>query len=152
MSSSWSDFVEQNPDRVSGRGASRAGASSEGGPDPDADGEDLGHDLTERAHKYGASPKHRDGFRFDSQLEARYYDHLKFLRDEAGEILMFLRQVPFHLDGGTILRIDFVVFWQDGSVTFEDTKGHVTNTFKVKRREVEAKYPVTLKIVKKSDF
>ena len=92
-------------------------------------------------------PTECDGFRFDSKLEARLYANLKLLRT-AGEVTMFLRQVPFHLPGGTIYRVDFQVFYRDGSVRHLDAKGRETEAFKIKRREVEASYPVTIELWK----
>lgn len=100
-----------------------------------------------RPHKYRAKAVEVDGFRFDSKREARYYINLK-LRKEAGEVLTFLRQVPIHLPGGTILRIDFLEFHADGSVHFVDVKGVATEAFKIKKREVEALYPFTIEVVK----
>ena len=102
-------------------------------------------------HKFRAQATERDGIRFDSKLEARYYDILKTLRDKSDEVLFFLRQVPVHLPGGTKLVIDFQVFWKDGTVTFEDTKGVETDSFKIKKREVEALYPFTIKVITAKD-
>ena len=85
--------------------------------------------------------------RFDSKAEARRYDQLLLAKD-AGEVLFFLRQVPFHLPGSVKLVVDFVIFWSEGHVTFEDVKGVETEQFKAKRRMVETLYPVTIDIVK----
>ena len=97
-------------------------------------------------HKYNATPTRVDGIRFDSQKEARYYSELK-LRQQAGEILCFLRQVPIHLPGGTKLVIDFQEFHSDGTVHFVDVKGVMTDVFKIKKREVETQYPFEVEIV-----
>ena len=97
-------------------------------------------------HKYNAKPTVVDGIRFDSKKEAGYYSELK-LRQQAGEILFFLRQVPIHLPGGTKLVIDFQEFHTDGTVHFVDTKGVITDVFKIKKREVEAHYPFEIEIV-----
>ena len=99
-----------------------------------------------RRHKYNAKKTVVDGITFDSQKEARYYSQLK-LRQQAGEIEFFLRQVPFHLPGGTVLRVDFVEFHTDGSVHVVDVKGMETAEFKIKKREVEATYPIEVEIV-----
>jgi hypothetical protein len=97
-----------------------------------------------RKHKYGATPTVVDGIRFDSKREARCYESLK-ARQQAGEVAFFLRQVPIHLPGGTKLVIDFLVFFTDGrQPEFMDAKGHETAVFKVKRREVEAAYPIQI--------
>lgn len=84
-------------------------------------------------HKYKAVPKIADGFRFDSTKEANYYKELKLrMRDD---VLFFTRQVPFHLPGGVILRIDFQVFYKDGSHEFIDVKGFVTPEYPITIRE-----------------
>lgn len=97
-----------------------------------------------RRSKYGAIPTIIDGIRFDSKREARLYESLK-ARRAAGEVAFFLRQVPIHLQGGTKLVVDFLVFFTDGRPPeFLDAKGHETPVFKVKRREVEAAYPIQI--------
>ena len=96
-----------------------------------------------KAHKFNAKPTEVDGIRFDSKKEARRYVQLKLLR-EAGDIVFFLRQVPFHLPGGVVLRIDFQIFWADETVTFEDVKGMKTESYKAKKRMVEAIYPIEI--------
>jgi hypothetical protein len=104
-----------------------------------------------RRHKYQASPTVVDGFRFDSKLEARYYRGL-VLRQRAGEVVGFLRQVPFHLPGRTRLVIDFLEFRRDGSAVFVDTKGVQTEAFRIKLRQVREIYPwARIEIVEKVD-
>ena len=98
--------------------------------------------------KYRNKPTEVDGIRFDSKLEAKYYDHLK-LCQQAGELLFFLRQTPFHLSCGTKYVVDFVEFWKDGSTVFTDVKGTETPVFKIKKRMVENEYSIKLNIVKK---
>lgn len=99
-----------------------------------------------RPNKYGAKATEVDGFRFDSQKEARYYRELK-LREKAGDVVMFLRQVPFHLPGNTRYVVDFVEFHSDGAVLFVDVKGRETEMFKLKKRQVEDLYPITITTV-----
>ena len=95
-------------------------------------------------HKYHAKPVEQNGIRFDSKKEAARYNTLELLRS-AGEVLAFLRQVPFHLPGGVRYVCDFAVFWADGSVTFEDVKGFKTESYKAKKRMVEDLYaPITI--------
>lgn len=97
-----------------------------------------------RRHKYAATATVVDGIRFDSKREARLYESLK-ARRQAGEVAFFLRQVPIHLPGGTKLVVDFLVFFTDGRPPeFLDAKGIETAVFKVKRREVEAAYPIQI--------
>jgi len=95
--------------------------------------------------KYGAHAVVVDGIRFDSKREARYYEALK-LRVAAGEVLFFLRQVPFHLPGGTKLVVDFEIHEADGRVRYVDTKGVQTKEFRIKKREVEHHYPVEIEL------
>ena len=99
-------------------------------------------------HKFNAIRTERDGIRFDSKLEANYCDYLR-LKQQDGSILFFLRQVPIHVSATVTLRIDFVVFYANGEVTFEDTKGIETEAFKIKRKLVEAQFPFRLVIIKK---
>lgn len=94
-------------------------------------------------HKFNARPTVRAGQRFDSKKEAAYYDAL-VLRQRAGEVIFFLRQCPFHLPAGVRYVVDFVVFRSDGEVEFVDVKGVRTETYRAKRRMVEALYPVTI--------
>lgn len=96
-----------------------------------------------RRSKYGAVPTMVDGIRFDSKREAAYYQRLK-LRVAAGEVLYFVRQVPLHLPGGTRLVVDFLEFMADGTARWVDVKGRETPAFKIKRREIEAHYPIRI--------
>jgi hypothetical protein len=92
--------------------------------------------------KYGNQITHVDGIRFDSKREASYYRQLK-LRQQAGEVSYWLRQVPIHLPGGTRLVVDFLVFFVDGRAPeYIDVKGRETKEFKIKRREIEHHYPI----------
>jgi hypothetical protein len=109
---------------------------------------DYRHKVGRRGHKYGAKATVVDGIRFDSKLEARHYERL-VAGQKQGRIRMFLRQVPLHLPGGTKLVIDFLVFWEDGMVSFEDAKGMETDAFKTKRREVEQLYDIELTLITK---
>jgi hypothetical protein len=96
-------------------------------------------------HKFRAVATELDGYRFDSKKEARYYRDLK-LRARSGEVVFFLRQVPFHLPGGVTYRVDFQEFHADGTVHFVDVKGMVTKDFTMKKKMVEALYPVEIEL------
>lgn len=99
-------------------------------------------------HKYNATKTEADGFKFDSKLEAKYYETLK-IRKRTGEIVQFLRQCPFHLPGGVKYVVDFVEFHADGSVHFVDTKGMMLQESINKIKIVEALYaPIKIEIVK----
>ncbi len=99
-------------------------------------------------HKYHANPTESHGIRFDSKREARYYDVL-LLRVQAGEVIQFLRQIPFHLPGNVRYVCDFLEFHRDGTVHFVDVKGVETESFKAKKRMVEDLYtPIKIEVVK----
>ena len=101
----------------------------------------------DKRSKYGAKPTVVDGIRFDSQAEARYYERLK-LRVAAGEVSYFLRQVPLHLPGNTRYVLDFLEVLADGSIRHVDVKGVQTDVFRLKKRQVEALYPITIELAK----
>ncbi len=98
-------------------------------------------------HKYGAIKCERDGKKFPSKLERRYYDQL-IIRQKSGEVLFFLCQPAFDLGGGVKYLCDFQVFLSDGSIEFVDTKGRDTAMSIAKRKIVESLYPIEIKIVK----
>ncbi len=102
-------------------------------------------------HKYSAIRTEVDGIKFPSKLEAKYYNHLKLLIG-CDEVIFFLRQVPFHLPGGVTYRVDYQVFYTDGTVAFIDVKGLETKAFIDKKKMVEALYPVTIEVIKKGQF
>lgn len=99
-------------------------------------------------HKYNAVKVINDGIRFDSKAESHYYNLLK-IRVEEGEVVTFLRQVPFHLPGGTRYVCDFLEFHADGSVHFVDVKGIETPAFVKNKKQVEELYaPIKIEVVK----
>lgn len=96
-----------------------------------------------------------DGIKFQSKLEADRYRELVMLR-RAGEVLYFLRQVPFDVATGVVYRADFVVMWnRTGSprenVTVEDTKGHLTDVARVKMAAVQDRYGITIRVLRRAD-
>lgn len=99
-------------------------------------------------HKFGAVRCESDGKKFPSKLERNYYNQL-VLRQKAGDVLFFLRQVAFDLPGGVRYFSDFQVFYPDGIVEFIDCKGVDTPASILKRKMVEDLYPVTIQIISK---
>ncbi len=99
-------------------------------------------------HKFNAKQTELDGIKFPSKLEASYYSTLR-LRQKCGEVIFFLRQVPLHMIGGSKYVVDFVEFLADGTVKFIDCKGMDTPMSALKRKEIEAIYPIKIDIVKK---
>lgn len=101
-----------------------------------------------KKHKYNARPCVVDGITFPSKLERDYYLQLQLL-EESKQIQFFLRQVGFDLPGNTKYRVDFMIVNLDGSIEFVDCKGFSTPLSRLKIKQVEHLYPVTIKIVKK---
>ena len=97
-------------------------------------------------HKFNAKAVEYDGIRFDSKKEGNYYLQLQ-LRVKAGEVVFFLRQVPFHLPGGVKYIVDFMEFHADGTVHMVDVKGMTTDKFIMKKKMVEDLYPVIIEVV-----
>ena len=110
----------------------------------------MRHQFTKRETKFGIGNKQDrtrltpwGEYAFDSVKEAMRFDQLVLLQ-KAGEILTFVPQVGFPL-GGTRYRCDFMIFWSNQTVTFEDVKGYATNAYKAKKRRVEELYrPITI--------
>lgn len=102
-----------------------------------------------RKNKYQAIATVVDSITFASKLESNYYRVLKEAVKK-GDILFFVRQVPFYLKGAKLV-VDFMVVRKDG-VSFEDTKGgRPTEAWAAKRRMVEARYPIKI-ILRGKDF
>ena len=102
-----------------------------------------------RRSKYGvAAPKDRvaDGILFASKREMQHYQDLVLARRATGEdaVHYFLRQVSIYLPGGVRFVVDFVVFFLDGRVEYHEVKGRRTETYNVKKRLVEACYPIQI--------
>lgn len=98
-----------------------------------------------------------DGLRFDSKLEARYYKQLK-IEGQCGDVFWFTRQVPFWLEGGVKLVVDFLVVrgnkatMQIRQIDIADTKGVMTQTAINKIKQVQSRYPFKVKIIKDADI
>lgn len=97
-------------------------------------------------HKFKAHPIEYDNIRFSSKKEQKRYLQLRLLQSQ-GVIVFFLRQVPFHLTGQVKYVCDFLVFWADGSATFEDVKGFKTPMYILKKKQVEELYPIKIQEV-----
>lgn len=93
--------------------------------------------------KYHNQPTSVDGINFQSKKEATYYEKLKVLQ-ELGDIQFFLRQVPFDLPGNTKYRLDFLVVKRDGTLEFIDVKGYKTQMYRMRKKQVEALYPIKI--------
>jgi hypothetical protein len=110
----------------------------------------VGVDLAKPRADQSATSKYRNaklkinGITFDSILEGAYY--LELEADlKAGKIEYYLRQVPFRLPGGVAYWCDFMVVpssWVPAR--WIDVKGHRTQTFINKVKQVQALYPVVI--------
>lgn len=97
-------------------------------------------------HKFNAKRVEHDGIKFASKKEARVYEQLKLMQ-KSGEVLFFLLQPRFDLGAGVKYTADFIVFFASGTVEFWDAKGVKTKEFIAKKKLVENKYPVEIKVV-----
>lgn len=110
-----------------------------------------------RFNKYKNKKIQIDNIKFDSKKEAERYIELKLL-EKAGKISGVKTQYPFILqekyiraDGKKIREIkyiaDFVYYDENNNLIVEDTKGYETEVFKIKRKLLEYKYNIVLKII-----
>ena len=98
--------------------------------------------------KYNNIATKVDDIRFDSKSEAAYYQ-MNQLRILAGELSYQLIQVPFRLPGNTKYVCDFLEVYPDNKIRYVDIKGKITDTFRFKKRQVEALYPVRIVCLKR---
>lgn len=95
----------------------------------------------------------KDGTNFASRLERDYYEQL-LLRWRAGEVLFFVRQPSFDLEGGVIYRADFLVVSRKFcslhvEVEVIDCKGFLTEACKNKLRQMKSRYGLDVQLVRK---
>lgn len=95
------------------------------------------------ASKYHNEKTTVDGITFHSKKEADYYVGLTWAK-KSGELLFFLRQVPFYLSGGVRYVCDFMEVWKNGDLRFVDVKGFRTPTYLMKKKMVESLYPIKI--------
>lgn len=100
---------------------------------------------TAKPRKYRNVPVTVDGQRFDSKLEAKYYQNLR-VRKFAGEVKWFLRQVRFDLPGGIIYRCDYEEMLSTGEIVFTDCKGALTDVSRIKLKQVEVLYGIKVSL------
>jgi hypothetical protein len=100
-----------------------------------------------KPRKYRNEPsKSADDKRFDSKLERDYYEQL-LLRWKAGNVLWFVRQVSFELEGGVKYRCDFLEVTAAG-VEVVDTTGVMTQAKANKLKQMKARYGIEVKVVR----
>jgi hypothetical protein len=98
--------------------------------------------------KYGAVATVVEGIRFHSKREARRYAHLSLML-KAGAIRDLERQPRFRIVVEGRFICDYFADFRyvdllSGEVVTEDSKGMATDVYKLKKRLVEALYPVTI--------
>lgn len=106
-----------------------------------------------------AKKQEYDGFHYDSKFEASYAVELD-LRVRAGDIKSYEKQVniPLIVNGYIVCwyRIDFIVYHNDGTTEYVETKGYAMPVWKLKWKIFEAMYSdlpgVTLTVVKQGKF
>ena len=107
-----------------------------------------------KTNKYG-NKKVKDGNEtFDSVFEYNRWCELKLL-ERGGVINNLRRQVKYELIpkskwGRALYYIADFVYEENGVVVVEDTKGYLTDIFKLKARLFEERYNFSIKLVKNS--
>lgn len=109
--------------------------------------------IADQPRKYRNKPTDYNGVRYHSKAEARFAADLDILQKH-GAVAHWLRQVPFDLPGGTVHRVDFLVFYPPvegeplGHWELIEVKGRETPIGALKRRQVQEIYGVTIRVVK----
>lgn len=107
--------------------------------------------------KYNNKIVEIDGITFQSKAEAKYYEQLKWLKQNKQikdfELQpKFLLQESFKKNGKSFRKIeyiaDFKVINLDGTIEIIDIKGQMTEAFKIKRKLFERQYLHTLTLLK----
>lgn len=120
--------------------------------------------MPTRKNKYRNKKVEADGISFDSKKEARRYKELQAM-EQAGEIEGIKRQVKFVLipaqrepdtegpRGGKckgkviereVIYIADFVYWKNGDVVVEDTKGFRTKDYIIKRKLMLSVYGIRI--------
>lgn len=112
--------------------------------------------------KYGVSSvadRTLNGKVYMSKLEKNYRVHLDILKKATkneDKVLHIFEQVPYIIivNGKIICKyiLDFEVIYGDGRKEYIDVKGVATDVYKLKKKLVEACYPIKIREVKKGEF
>lgn len=115
-----------------------------------------------RRSKYGVSAKSDrtlNGKVYMSKLEMNYRKHLGMLRGATlpkEKVIKIDEQVPFEIvvNGKKICTyfLDFKVIYGDLRIEYVDVKGVKTDIYRLKKKLVEACYPINIREIKKGDF
>lgn len=102
--------------------------------------------ISKKRNKYGAIKTEVDGIKFDSKMEAEYYQILK----ASPETIHIDCHVPVTLPGGIRYKVDFIV-WEKYDLNPDygdikpraiEIKGKVTQDFRTKRKLFDAFHPL----------
>jgi hypothetical protein len=114
--------------------------------------------FKKKGNKYGAKKVHAYGIKFDSTKEFTRYNQLRLLK-KSGAVKDFEHQVPFiyEHEGKKMFKYiaDYVVTYPDGRKEVEDVKAFdkktqkflTTPLFKLKKKLIEAKFKIEIKLV-----
>jgi hypothetical protein len=103
-----------------------------------------------KGSKFGAiRTQTADGQKFDSKLEATFYNRHRLLLQQ-GELLKMERQVRFEfiINGVfvTSYKVDFILHWKDGRVQHIDCKSQPTQTeaYRIRKLLMRAVYGIEI--------
>ena len=100
-----------------------------------------------KRNKYNAVKTEYKGVIYDSKGEANYAAELD-MKQRAGLIQGWARQVEFVLAGGVKTKVDFIIFHTDGTYDVVDFKGVLTQESKNKYKQVKAIHGIEVEIAK----
>lgn len=84
-----------------------------------------------------------DGISFPSKKEGTRYIDLKMLK-ERGDVESFDMQVTYKFASGIKYILDFLVKWNDGSITHEDVKGVRTPVYIIKKKLMKHEFGIDI--------
>ena len=118
--------------------------------------------MTQKRSKYGVAKKSDRIYKgkvYDSKLEMLYRKRLDLLTKSvklSERVTDIKEQVPYEIviNGKKICKyiLDFQVTYGDGRVEYVDVKGILTSIYRLKKKLVEASFPIKIKEVKKGQF
>jgi len=108
--------------------------------------------VAKKKSKYGNKKTLYNGVLYDSGKEARRAQELDLELRAGGTIMFWCRQPEFVLEGGVVYKPDFLIKYfagnnpHMGAVVVEDVKSKGTRTkeYRIKKRQVEARYHVKI--------
>jgi len=109
-----------------------------------------------KRRKFGNTPTDYESplvgqMKYPSKKQAERAKQLDLLW-QAGEIRWWLPEIPIRLraytdDRQRLMRVDFLILWADGQLTWEDSKGVATEAWKLKADLVRDQYGIDVRIV-----